>query len=43
LDSNDLDHMEGAMDAIYKVQCITPIFELEFYSVHRELPLVMSI
>jgi flagellin-specific chaperone FliS len=22
LDSNDLDHMEGAMDAIYKVMCI---------------------
>jgi transportin-1 len=30
LDSNDLDHMEGAMDAIYKVLCIIPIFELEF-------------
>jgi len=24
LDSNDLDHMEGAMDAIYKVMC-TPV------------------
>ena len=28
LDSNDLDHMEGAMDAIYKVICTPVILEV---------------
>lgn len=33
LDSNDLDHMEGAMDAIYKVMC-TPVI-LRFYTLNQ--------
>lgn len=28
LDSNDLDHMEGAMDAIYKVVCTHAVLEV---------------